>query len=115
MNAEPNNEKGSAAVNPSSSTASNLQAQTSSGIVVPGRTQNRALSTKSAAPAAVTQKSIWPVTAQDVIAYIFQLVALAIALIFGAWAIKSYDAAEAANNLSFIQNQLALLAYCQST
>ena len=67
---------------------------------------------------------------QDFAAIFLQALALIIALVFGAWAIKSYNAAEAANNLSsaslsasddsanmanslaLVANQLALLTLC---
>lgn len=47
-------------------------------------------------------------TLQDATTFIFQLVALIVALVFGAWAIKSYNAAMEANDLSSRSYQAAL-------
>jgi len=47
-------------------------------------------------------------TLQDATIFIFQLVALTVALVFAAWVIKSYDAALRANNLSNQSDQAAL-------
>jgi len=45
--------------------------------------------------------------AQTVATFIFQLVALIVALVFGAWAIKSYDATLRANDLQASSNAAA--------
>jgi len=47
-------------------------------------------------------------TLQDVAGFVFQLVALVVALVFGAWAIKSYDAALQGNDLAQQSYQAAL-------
>ena len=51
------------------------------------------------------------ITLHDALFYTFQLIALIIALVFGAWAIKSYNAALAANDLASASNQLSTASY----
>lgn len=60
----------------------------------------------------VSKNIFWKFTLRDTVAFVFQLIALIIGLIFGAWAIKSYDAALTANEQALIQNKMALLGIC---
>jgi hypothetical protein len=64
---------------------------------------------------------IWEFTWNEIVNGIIQVIAVIVALVFGAWAIKSYDSAQQANALArnglqqtLIANQLALLAVCAS-
>ena len=69
----------------------------------------------------VAPGGIWVFTWNEIVNGIIQVVAVVAALVFGAWAIKSYDEAQQANTLArtglqqtLIANQLALLAVCAS-
>ena len=62
---------------------------------------------------------IWVFTSSELINGLMQLIALIIAIIFGVWAVKSFDAAREANSLAMnsmqqavVANKLALLALC---
>ncbi|MCJ1402523.1 hypothetical protein MMC11_005743 [Xylographa trunciseda] len=81
--------------------------------------------------AAAREPSLWTVM-KDVATFIFQMVAVIAALVFGVWAIKSYDAQliandvasqslqysttsnQDANQLAILSGQLSLLAYCEA-
>jgi hypothetical protein len=67
------------------------------------------------------QGGIWVFTFNEIANGIMQLISVIAALIFGVWAIKSFDAALDANSLAtnalqqtLIANQLALLSICAS-
>jgi hypothetical protein len=69
----------------------------------------------------VAPGGIWVFTWNEIVNAIIQVIAVIAALVFGAWAIKSYDEAQQANALArtglqqtLIANQLALLAVCAS-
>ncbi|MCJ1383848.1 hypothetical protein MMC17_006962 [Xylographa soralifera] len=49
--------------------------------------------------AAASEKSLWTIL-KEIVTFIFQPVAVIAALVFGAWAIKSYDVQVTANNLA---------------
>ncbi|MCJ1390907.1 hypothetical protein MMC18_003768 [Xylographa bjoerkii] len=57
------------------------------------------LSSLSPSNAAVADSSLWTIL-KDVATFIFQIVAVIAALVFGAWAIKSYDVQLTANDLA---------------
>ena len=78
-------------------------------------------------PTSIAQKysaspgGIWAFTWNEIIHGLLQVIGVIAALVFGAWAIKSYETAEQANSLArtslqqaVIANQLALLVGCGS-
>ncbi|MCJ1280699.1 hypothetical protein MMC26_000016 [Xylographa opegraphella] len=78
-----------------------------------------------------SENSVWTLL-KEVVTFVFQLVAVIAALVFGAWAIKSYDIQltandlasqslqssatgnQDANQLAILSGQLSLLAYCEA-
>jgi hypothetical protein len=64
---------------------------------------------------------IWVFSWSDIINGVIQVISVITAVVFGVWAIKSFDAAQQANFLArtaleqtLIANQLALLSICAS-
>lgn len=56
----------------------------------------------------------WPFTMKDVLTLLVQLVNVTAALVFGVWAIRSYDAALQAVILAEAANTLTMFQICQS-
>jgi len=88
---------------------------------VPPKDDNDKIVTMSSTPPKPQEAGFWVFTLSETINYVIQLIAVITALIFGAWAIKSYDVTQHANQLSnfaiqqsMFANQLALLSFCNS-
>ena len=84
--------------------------------------RNRTLSTVAAdgtfgqeqSQAVPSQASLWGLSLRETTDVFFQTIALIVALIFGAWAIKTYNAQLDSNTVGLLSSQLSLRAYCKS-
>ena len=59
-----------------------------------------------------TTRRLFPYEWGEIIQGGMQFAALIVAIIFGVWAIKSYDAAQKANAMSLLANQMSLVSLC---
>lgn len=56
----------------------------------------------------------WPFTMKDILNFLVQLLNIIAVLVFGVWAVRSYDAALQAVSLAEAANALAMFQICQS-